>query len=248
MQMNTILIVLLATLQVLAGDCKVEADRSSSQGYRILPRGGDTSNLSVRDHSDFGNFLGIFTISDPQTILQKHPDCPDSLLRQIAAVTKMRKDKNEIEWVLKNDGMNKAISAWLDNYDSTFDAYCSFFPNVNSTTRRSILRYVGEPASRDNKFNECIICFFKHNNLRTSNGQGELTPAEMTSRRNGREIVTTAHGIIRRRGNKYKWLYLTDHQYKLRWPTIGKSSIKDGKITIETGHGRHRTILIDQDE
>jgi len=225
---------MLAVLNAQSGNCTIKIDtiRYLPQ-YSILQKNGEKIRIGIREDSYFGNFLGIYMIYDSTKILQRMNDCQSILLDKISAVKKLRTNKNEINWVLKSDGKSNWSSEWLNDFDSTFDAYCTFYPKISTATRKSILKYIGEPTSSKQKFNECYICFYNHNNLRTLNGAGQLRLSEMTSYINGREIITTAHGIILKNNNKFKWLYLSDHQEKLRWPTMAVDKQQDNIINAK---------------
>lgn len=230
----------------LAATCNVEPDPSRSSQFQILPYGGEKSDLEVVEQTSFGNFLGIYTISDSLGILQKNVDCQMALLGKVSAVDELRSDQREIRWVLRNDGKNKRSSGWLEPFDSTFSPYCSFFAKIDPSTRKAIRSYVGESFLNDRSFGECILCFYNHNNLRTENGPDPLTLSEMKFTVGEKEILRTAHGIVQRKGAKYRWLYLSDHQEKLRWPTMGRIRLVDGQAAVEIGKRRFWKIPLEE--
>jgi hypothetical protein len=233
---------MLSALHALAGECKIEVDTIDYQPqYKILQANGKQQIIKIHEYSSLGSFLGIYTIHDPMKYLQQEQGCQILLLDKMSAVKSLKESKSEIDWVLRNSGKNAKSSEWLDDFDSTFDAYCTFYPEISAATRKSILRYIGDQTSSSHKFNECYICFYKHNNLRGEGGIGNISFADMRSRINGREIITTAHGIILKRKSKYKWLYLTDHVFKLRWPTMEVANTRNDSITSNANSNKTST-------
>lgn len=241
-----IYLLILAALRAPAGECSIKVDTIDYQPqYRILQENGETAAVRIDEYSSFGSFLGIYTVYDPMQYLQRGQSCQELMLDKISAVKSLRGDKREIDWVLRNNGRNARSSEWLDDFDSTFDAYCVFYPEISVSTRKMILKYIGEPASRNQAFNECYICFFKHNNLRGEGGVGNISFSSMKSYINEREVITTAHGVILKRGARYKWLYLTDHVFKLRWPSMDVSNGGNNPSALNSAHTKKRLNKID---
>lgn len=210
-------LLLLATLLCATGawadGCRVERD-SIGQRYTIVRSGGAYAGLAARWSWYSGNFLGIATISDSTHAL-RDKNCLAAFLRTEGITDTAGSLPYELSWVLESNGRNRSPSRWMDGYDSTFGSYCAFLPTIDRPMRSALLRYTTEAILPD--FDEAVVCFG-----RTNNGLGSALPVD----RPGVELVRTAHGLILRRGDRYKWLYLSDHQTKLRWPTLGRESVQ----------------------
>jgi len=151
----------------------------------------------------------------------------------------------EIKHIIKNS-IKKAPGEWMEmaDFDTTFGGYAAVispqdFSKLGTTQSKWIKSYypteeADSLLARNTK--GLLISYLAHNHLirpaYSIPGKEPVKDFLTIPVSDGAVIYQTAHGVLLRKGDKIRWVYFSDMQERLRWPSVEKVTVSNGRINL----------------
>jgi hypothetical protein len=194
-----------------------------------------------------GNFLGI-TLLPFDPVDSKNYNCTQKIAGRFCVETINQDGAEQIMFIIINS-IKRAPSKWINsiNFDTTFQSYCSvfstsMFPMLGISLSEWLVTYTSVELDDAQLLliknaKGMLINYYAHNHLVQQSYEGsryrkriEETQKILVSQ--DAILYQTAHGVLLRKNQFYKWVYFEDNVYKLRFPSISKVVVSNGQINI----------------
>jgi len=235
MNFTSTIIAQIAIITSLANACKDLGEYTVSE-FRGNPtvyfaKNDSTKSISATYISSRGNFIGVVGILDKSRILRDEMSCLNTVMKSLNISLPISDSSSEISWVLMNDGNNTIPpSNWIYGDGEVFESYCTLIQNETNGKEPRIFEqlintYFGDDNGFGQSMDEYLLCFYKHNNKTDDKSIRRFNIGNT-------EFIVTRHGLMLKESKRYRWVYLSDHQEKLRWESIISTSMSNGIIEL----------------
>ncbi|MCL2220646.1 MAG: hypothetical protein FWB94_12285 [Chitinispirillia bacterium] len=152
----------------------------------------------------------------------------------------------QIKYIIKNS-VKKASGPWMDmaDIDTSFQGYAgvmsqSDFSSLGIKLPEWTGLYCSDGTEDNSKFTRdskgLLISYYAPNHLRTLGFDYPGMPKQESIVKIpvSKDVILyqTAHGVLLRKGDKIRWVYFSDMQERLRWPSVEKVTVSNGLINV----------------
>lgn len=157
----------------------------------------------------------------------------------------------QIKYIIKNS-IKKAPGPWMDiaDIDTSFKGYAGVMSQADFRALGIKLpewteSYCSDGSEDNSEFTRnskgLLISYYAHNHLMLPKYSLPDKEPQKTFLKipvsDGVVIYQTAHGVLLRKGNRARWVYFTDVWQRLRWTSVDKVTVSNGRINLFLGRG-----------
>ncbi|TPN82315.1 hypothetical protein [Aquimarina algicola] len=207
--------------------------------YAAITNGKTNETYKLNNDGCFCEIKDIITIP-PKLAKQENKPFLDALKKQILPKQKEVADES-LNWMIKSSYTNTKLSnnIYFDQIinpqtkwnTEAFESPKSYYLEIKGDTLYHLYKTIKENVTKDPKG---FLVYYAHNHYRNEQQNG-LQEIENNSRYT---LYKTSHGVLAKKGQLHKWLFVTDIDLtggpeKLRWDSIKKVALVEHYAIIQ---------------